>query len=188
MDKPKPSFSVVMIGKNEARTLPRLLASLKEFQERGGEVVYTDTNSTDGSPDVARSLGCVVFEEGDRFVSTIDAETAKAINGRFVVEGEEPVVKGGDTLFDFSAARNCAAAHASNDWVSFADCDEAFTVLDLDKIEKVIADQEVTQCEYYFTFAHDSQGRPSLEFIQSKMYNRTKLAWTNMCHEVLAPL
>ena len=142
----KPSFSITMIGLNEARTLPRLMKSLDEFQALGGETVYCDTGSTDGSADVARSLGCVVFEEGDRFIEVIDSDTAAKINERFVVEDESPVVAAGERLFNFAAARNYAASKASNQWVSFVDCDEALTVLDLDAVNAAIADPEVSVC------------------------------------------
>lgn len=57
--KSKPKFSIVMIAKQEARTLPKCMESLKEFRERGGEIVLVDTGSTDGTADIARSYGCV---------------------------------------------------------------------------------------------------------------------------------
>ena len=34
----KPKFSVALIARNEEETLPRLVGSLKEFQERGGQI------------------------------------------------------------------------------------------------------------------------------------------------------
>jgi glycosyltransferase involved in cell wall biosynthesis len=57
-----PLFSVALIAKNESKTLPRLIASLAEFKERGGEIILADTGSTDGTPKVAADLGCIVFE------------------------------------------------------------------------------------------------------------------------------
>jgi tetratricopeptide (TPR) repeat protein len=177
-----------MIGLNEARTLPRLMKSLDEFQALGGETVYCDTGSTDGSADVARSLGCVVFEEGDRFIEVIDSDTAAKINERFVVEDESPVVAAGERLFNFAAARNYAASKASNQWVSFVDCDEALTVLDLDAVNAAIADPEVGHLEYHFTFAHNLDGSPAIAFTQSKAYDRTKFQWRNVVHEVLMPI
>ena len=72
MNMEKPLFSVCLISKNESKTLPRLMGSLKEFQEREGEVVILDTGSTDGTPDLARSLGCKVIEVGPKYVIEID--------------------------------------------------------------------------------------------------------------------
>jgi hypothetical protein len=39
----QPLFSMVMISKNEATTLPRLMSSpvMREFQIRGGEVTFS---------------------------------------------------------------------------------------------------------------------------------------------------
>ena len=80
----KPKFSIVFIARNEAKTLPNAIKSLKEFMDRGGDVNLVDTGSTDGTPDLARSLGCRVKEVGDIFRHTIDEETAKAINEKFI--------------------------------------------------------------------------------------------------------
>jgi glycosyltransferase involved in cell wall biosynthesis len=53
------AFGVVVVGRNEAERLPRCLASLAGATEA---VVYADSGSSDGSPDVARSLGVRVVE------------------------------------------------------------------------------------------------------------------------------
>jgi glycosyltransferase involved in cell wall biosynthesis len=55
------NWSVALIAKNEAKTLPRLMLSLHEFRERGGEIILVDTGSEDGTPIVAREYGCIVF-------------------------------------------------------------------------------------------------------------------------------
>lgn len=184
-----PKFSVVLIGKNEAKTLPRLMRSLREFLERGGEVVLCDTGSTDGTPEVARQLGCKVTEAGDRFVITIDAETAEALNREFVVEDEPPVVAPGDRFFCYSDARNFAASLASNDVVSMPDCDEEYTALDIDAVNRYI-EEGYGQLEFLFVYAHDEMGRPAIQFLQCKMYDRRLLRWNPQCviHEVLEPI
>ena len=81
-------FSVVAIARNEAKTLPRLLASLDNFKAQGGEVVIVDTGSTDNTASIAREWGCIVFEEGARFVKVLDANICARINEKFVVDGE----------------------------------------------------------------------------------------------------
>lgn len=184
MTQQQPKFSVVLIAKNELQTLPRLLNSLQEFRNRGGEIVLVDTGSTDGTPQLARDFGCKVEEAGDRFVITIPESLANTINEKFVVEDEEKIAKAGDRIFDFSAARNYAASLASNDMIAMPDCDEEYTAFDIDKINSKI-DAGIEQLEYNFVFAHDGEGKEVVKFLHSKFYNRQSLKWVNVVHEVL---
>ena len=178
-------FSVCFIGRNEEKTLPRALESLKEFKAKGGEICYLDTGSTDKSAQIARDFGCVVEEVGDKFLSTITKKQADAINKKFIVDDDELCVKGGDKLFRFGDARNyCADNLATNDMISWMDCDEVFTKLDVDKIEDLIS-QGYDQFEYNFVFAHDQWGNEALKFIQSKFHNKKKIKWVGIIHEVL---
>ena len=179
------NFSIAVIAKNEAKTLPRLIASLKEFQDRGGEIAVLDTGSTDGTPEIACGLGCRVTEVGDKFLITIDQATAKAVNKKFIVDNEEPIIKAGDKIFDYSAARNHAASLCSNDMVAMPDCDEAYTKLDLDKVCAVIA-SGATQLEYNFVFSHDNTGKEVIKFLHCKFYDRRKLSWTGIIHEIIS--
>jgi glycosyltransferase involved in cell wall biosynthesis len=182
----KPKFSIVVIVKQEAKTLPRLVASLKEFQDRGGEILICDTGSQDDTVKIAKELGCNVFEAGEQFVFTIDEEQAKAINEKFVVDGEDNIVNPNDKFFDFSKARNYAASLASNDWICYADADEVLTKLDIDKINGIIENNpELGQLEYEFIFAKDNFGNRAIVLRQSKFYNRKLMSWRNSVHEIL---
>jgi glycosyltransferase involved in cell wall biosynthesis len=178
------NYSVVLIARNESKTLPKLIKSLEEFQKRNGEIILLDTGSSDNTPEIARSLGCNVTEVGERFLTIIDEDLAEKINYRFVVDDEQPIVKVGDKLFDYSSARNFASTLASNDMVSCPDCDEQFTVLNLDAIAEAIKNG-CEQLEYHFVFSHYSDGSPAISFMHSKFYNRTKMKWTGIVHEVL---
>jgi len=178
-------FSVVLIARNESKTLPRLVESLKDFQSRGGEIILLDTGSTDDTAKVARDLGCYVKEVQDKFRITIDKKTADAINAKYVVEGDEPVIKEGDSLFNYAGARNYAATLASNDMIATPDCDEIYTKLDLDAINAKI-EAGTQQFEYQFVFAHDALGKPLVQFLHSKFYNRVNLKWVGIIHEVLS--
>ena len=180
-----PSFSIVIIARNEESTLPRMVGSLKEFQERGGEVVVCDTGSTDKTVEVAKSLGCKVTEVGDRFRINIDQELAEKINAKFVVDGEAPVVNAGESLFDFASARNFAATLASSDFLFTPDADEIWTKFDIDKIEDCIKNG-IEQLEYNFVFSHDALGNPLIKFRHCKAYNRRKLKWKGIIHEILS--
>lgn len=180
-----PKFSIVMIAKNEAKVLGRLMDSLEAFQINGGEVVLLDTGSTDGTPELAKTYGWKVEKVGDMFSLTISQELADQINQRFIVSGESPIIKDGDKYFNFSAARNYVASLANNDMVCFVDCDEVLTTLDFEKIDALI-DSGEEQFEYNFVFAHDQYNKPAVEFVQSKFYDRRKAKWTGIVHEVLS--
>jgi cellulose synthase/poly-beta-1,6-N-acetylglucosamine synthase-like glycosyltransferase len=59
-----PTLSVVVIGRNEGERLRRCLTSIGAMTpvEGGYEVVYVDSNSTDGSAALAASFGAKVIE------------------------------------------------------------------------------------------------------------------------------
>lgn len=178
-----PLFSVVLIARNEAKTLPRLVASLRDYMARGGEIVLVDTGSSDGTADIARELGCRVEEVGDRFQRKITEKQAYSIN-KNIHMGENPVVAPGDTLFDYADARNFAASLASSDMVAMPDCDEIYTALDIGLVNAAI-ERGAEQLEYNFVFAHDEHGAEIVKFMHSKFYDRRKLKWTGIIHEVL---
>jgi glycosyltransferase involved in cell wall biosynthesis len=179
------NFSICLIAKNEEHTLPRMIASLKEYQERGGEILVLDTGSTDKTAQIARDLGCKVEEVGEKFITIIDEELCKKLNDHFVAEGEKPIVVVGDKLFDYAGARNYIADFATNDMIATPDCDEIYTKFDLDKIQEAIANG-VEQLEYNFVFSHDQFGNEVIKFMHSKFYNRKKLKWVGVVHEVLS--
>lgn len=179
-----PKFSIVLIARNEVKVLSRLVKSLEPFLKRGGEIVLLDTGSSDGTPELAKELGCKVTLAGNEFRKVIGRDFARNINKRFITPGEAPAVKENDTYFDFASARNKAASLATNDIVCFADADEVFSALDIDVINKII-DDGFEQFEYNFVFAHDEFGREKIKFVQSKMYDRRKVKWTGIVHELL---
>lgn len=173
-----------MIARNEQNTLPKLFSSLKEFKERGGSVYLLDTGSQDKTVDVAREWGCKVTEVGERFITVIDEKLARQINKRFIVEGENPIVKGGDRLFDFASARNYITSLAEQDMICTLDCDEAYTTFDIDELNRLIR-EGYEQFEYQFIYAHDQYGKAAIQFVQSKMFDRRKVEWYHIVHETL---
>lgn len=63
--------SIVIIGRNEAKNLPACVRSIQEmnYPQDHLQILYVDTDSTDGGPDVARALGVTVHEEHSDFPS-----------------------------------------------------------------------------------------------------------------------
>jgi glycosyltransferase involved in cell wall biosynthesis len=186
-----PKFSVVLIARNGTKTLPRLFASLADFKAHGGEIVIVDNGSTDNTVEFARSFGCVVHEERvDKFYHITSADTAGAINALFVAGSDPQVIKEGDIVFNSSAARNYAVSKCSNDWVAMPDCDEVLTVLDVEALNQRISQGNASRLEYEFVQAHDQAGEPTMQFRQTKFYDRTKYHWSpeSFIHEVIVPI
>jgi glycosyltransferase involved in cell wall biosynthesis len=178
------NFSFCLIARNEEHTLPRLLKSLDEFKTQGGKVYVLDTGSTDSTVNVARDWGCIVEEVGDRFVIQIDKPMASKINKAYCAKGEEPILKEGDKQFDYSSARNYIATFSETDFIFTPDCDEIFTAFNIDVISGLI-EEGIQQLEYNFVFSHNEDGSPAIQFMHCKAYNREKLEWTGIIHEVL---
>jgi glycosyltransferase involved in cell wall biosynthesis len=91
-----PTVGLALIARDEARTLPRLLASCDGAFD---EVVLVDTGSTDAT------VAC--FEAW--------ARTQARTRGR---------VEHFAWIDDFAAARNAAQGTLGTDWVAWADCDD----------------------------------------------------------------
>jgi len=185
-----PLFSMVLIARNEEKTLPRFLASIQEFQKRGGEIIIVDTGSTDETVGVARSFGCTVAEAGDQFTVHIDEDLCRILTREYLVDSEAEDasgwIKAGTRFFNFSDARNFAAGPASCDIIAMPDCDEVFTRMDIDFINQRIR-KGAYRFNYSYVFAH-AEGRPLLKFSHSKFYNRRKYQWKNFVHETLCEM
>jgi tetratricopeptide (TPR) repeat protein len=65
------------------------------------------------------------------------------------------------------------------------DCDEVYTKFDIQTISKAI-ENGLEQAEYNFVFSHDEFGNAAVEFMHSKAYDRRKLKWVGIIHEVLS--
>ena len=59
-----PALDIVIIGLNSSRTLSECIRSVHgcRYPSASIKIFYADGGSTDGSPDIARSLGCVCVE------------------------------------------------------------------------------------------------------------------------------
>lgn len=181
----KPKYSICLIARDEEKTLPRLLDSLKEFKDRGGDINLLDTGSTDHTVRIAKKAGVKVKEAGLKYL--VEVKNHTAINQKFVVRGEKKIVNKGDRYFNFSAARNDAAQMADNDFVFFYDADEVSVKMDIDRINELI-EGGMTQAEYNFVFAYDGFGNEAIKFVQCKAYDRRLMNWTGRVHELVSPI
>lgn len=175
----KPNFSIAIIAKNEELTLPRLLASIKDFIDAGGDVCMVDTGSTDDTVKIAKGFGVRVFEK------TFNVEITETLKNEIDSLVGENNIKVGDTAFNFAEARNWIAEQTLNDLVFCPDCDEVID-WDIDSLISLI-EKGVDKISYKYTFSFDSTGKPTIQFNHSKFYNKKRIRWTRMVHEVIIP-
>ena len=82
-------ISVIVPAKNEAKLLPKCLSSLAKQNTRVSyEVIVVDTNSEDGTPEIARSFGAQVINEQRRGKVYAFRSGAKAARGAILCFAE----------------------------------------------------------------------------------------------------
>jgi len=173
-----PRFSIVVIARNEAHTLPRLVRSLDAFMRRGGEVLVVDTGSIDDTVRVARRYGCRVEDAGSEFDASLDEAQAEAIERHFARDGEGPLVKPDDRLFHFSEARQHAGLLAKNDHVLQLDASDEVLALDVEAIETRLTSQPDGVIEYGLQLG-------GMTLMVSRVYDRRFRHWEGRVHEGL---
>lgn len=172
-----PRFSIVVLARNEARTLPRLVASLCPYRERGGDLLLVDTGSSDETASVARDAGCRVVEAGDRFSATLTASEAAEIERRFARAGEGPLVGAGERTFHFAQARNFAGDLARHDFVLQVDAGDEVLALDVDRLDRHLVEEAVEAFEY-----EQRYGNAVLQI--ARFCDRRRYRWEGRVHEI----
>ena len=171
-----PSFSVVIIARNEARTLPTLVGSLGGFLSAGGELLVVDTGSDDDTVRVAREAGARVEIAGGRFHSLLTREQAAEITTRFSRNGEGPLVQEGAVLFDFGRARELAGRLASSDFVWHIDASDVVLFADVDFLEAEIRSGRARAFAYVMRLGGSS-------FRVARFFDRRFYTWRGRVHE-----
>jgi len=100
MPDSQPELSIVMPCLDEARTLPSCLRKAKDFLVKynvKGEIIVADNGSTDGSQDIARSMGAQLVEVPEKGYGAALAGGITAAHGRYVIMGDS------DDSYDFTA-------------------------------------------------------------------------------------
>ena len=96
----RPELTILMPCLNEARTLPGCINKAQLFlKEHGvpGEVIVADNGSTDGSVELAESLGARVVKVPVRGYGAALSAGTEAAAGKYVIMGDS------DESYDFSA-------------------------------------------------------------------------------------
>ena len=150
-------ISVAMMVGNEAH----FVADAIKSAAWADEVVILDTGSTDGTDDIARSMGARVVRESWRTVDLGD--------GLWSID-------------DFGSARTRSIELATGDWVVLLDADERFE--DGDNLRAIL--EMMPDCVAWGSMALDHIGRPELEQYMCCIYRRSaKPVYQHRLHETL---
>jgi glycosyltransferase involved in cell wall biosynthesis len=98
-EPPSLELTILMPCLNEAETLAVCIGKARSFLDRAaidGEIVVADNGSTDGSQELARSLGALVVHVADRGYGAALIAGIEAARGRFVIMGDS------DDSYDFA--------------------------------------------------------------------------------------
>lgn len=174
-------FSIILIGRNESSTLPRLIKSMGNFIKDGGQVVYVDTGSTDGTAQIAKDLGCKVIELGTIFIINVTEARAKEFNNKYIVKGEEPIFTAGP-VFNFGAARQKAHSYASHNMCLFLDCADVLLHFDYNHLSDKIREGYTG---YDYTIYNGIDLSSASRFGIRKLYDRRIGSWKGITHEVV---
>jgi glycosyltransferase involved in cell wall biosynthesis len=175
------AFSVVIIGRNESKTLPRLIKSMGDFIEDGGEVIYMDTGSEDDTPKIARDLGCKVHEVGTIFQIVVDEKLANELNDKFIVKGEERIFKAG-RVFNFGKARQKVHEYASHNMCLSFDCADVLLNFDYRHLDQKVKEGYTN---YDYIMYNGANIDTASRFGIRRFYDRRISDWRGITHEVL---
>ena len=169
-------FSILVIARDEAHTLPLLAGSLRAFLSAGAELVVIDTGSSDDTARVAREFGARVESVAGRFHSTLSEEQAAAIEARFARGGEAPLVEAGQLLFDYASARQFASERASNDFVWHVDASDVVLAADLEFLASAVRGGRAHSFDYFLEVERS-------RFRVWRFFDRRQFAWRGRVHE-----
>lgn len=156
----RPTISLAMIIKNEAKNLPRLFASIKDCYD---VIHITDTGSTDDS---LRWLK----EEGEK------------------VAGCPVEIHHFDWVDDFSAARNYAFSHVKTDYVMWLDGDDALHSRENFIKWRDHAMEFVQYWLATYDYALDKDGKPQISFVRERVFRMDiNPTWSYPIHEGIVP-
>jgi glycosyltransferase involved in cell wall biosynthesis len=175
------------VARNAEVTYKPILSSLREFADRGGDLVLVDTGSSDRTKTIYGAFGFRIYDVGDRFQQSIPDDVRESVNARARELGDPDIIPEGATFFNFADARNYAASLAENDYIVNIDADECLSVFDIDKCEEAFA--LITRFRYDFVFNHRPDGTPWLEFVtDTRASDRRHWQWRGIVHETNEPI
>jgi tetratricopeptide (TPR) repeat protein len=157
VDSEAPKIGLAVIARNEAATLPGLLASIKGAFD---QVVLVDTGSTDGTTDLFQEWAA----QQDGLITTCQ---------HF------------DWVDDFAAARIYADSlfHPTIEWFAWADCDDELHGAQHLRQIAAAAPPDLAAYVARYDYAQDSEGRCVCTLQRERLVRRGAGTWEGRVHE-----
>lgn len=164
----QPRIGLAVIARDEAQSLPRLLASIEGCFD---QVVLVDTGSKDDTIAVFRAWAAT------------ETQRAAERDGRFM-----HTVKSFDWSDDFAAARAYADSlfHDSIEWLSWADCDDELHGAANLRALAANAPAEVGALIADYDYLQDEQGVCVCRLRRERLVRRGRGVWEGRVHEAQA--
>jgi FkbM family methyltransferase len=160
---------------NEAKNLPKMAESAKEYMDAGGKIYLFDTGSTDDTVEVAKKIGFHVTVSKVKFKKTLTKGLLNKWKTTFKMSCT-PVATPTD-FFPFDEARNAASKIPEEDCMFFVDGSDYFVNLDYMEVNKVMEEgyDQLTTIQLY------GGARGGI----CRFYNRNYGKWFGHVHEHL---
>jgi glycosyltransferase involved in cell wall biosynthesis len=169
-------ISAVLITYNEQHAL------LDRIPELGlKDTIILDNGSTDRTVEIANMFGARVFDTSNMFMVSPSSNQIGQFTKKY---GFRPTFTTKDKFQNMGERREWGASLAENDWCYFPDCDEQ-TTWDLGAVTEILPSCD--RLSYRFIHSHNEDGSSSLEFTNTKLFNRNKSHWQGYAHEVGVP-
>jgi glycosyltransferase involved in cell wall biosynthesis len=172
-------ITALIFAKDEAHNIADCIKSVEGVDD----ILVADGGSTDGTQDIAESLGARVITRHDTY-DTPTPEDIDAFTERF---GWAPTFTTQDTFIPAASPINIERVfeHIKTDWVVGPDADERVT-WDLPRIrEEVMPTADQIDCE--FVHSHDEAGNPYKVAHICKMFKRGQTGFYGRTHGCMVP-
>lgn len=170
----KPTISMCMIAKDEAKNVERCFAS---FWDDVDEIVLVDTGSSDDTVEIAKAFA---EKRGDKWVETLykDEGTPNPTNNPKLVIGHF------EWCDDFAAARNYADGFATSEWRTWCDLDdEVIGIPHLRELAEAAA-PDVSQFYALYEYALDDNNNCFCELWRERLVRADAgTSWVGVVHE-----
>lgn len=160
-DPTKVILTACLMVKDEEKNIERCLRSLLSHVDR---IYVLDTGSTDKTPEICESLGCIV--------NYLDDPDSYFIETRF------------GSFLNFSKARNKSLSYVEGDWVIILDADEEFTWAGFDgEAFKEFLAAQPRRVEAINVDLNDiQQNQTKLTMVSSRIFRVGAIKYVNIVH------